>query len=175
MGDPDTNTPNIINLLKQCSTNGLSFEQAKEKLISQGYSEAAINLATDSYQYGSQETPDIPEKVTEYFDQHPDKGIQDGAELLQAKAKEDATDERMQAGLDLMAEDAAPDLQSGVTYQHKFSDDVGISYWLLVVLTLGVNAAAYFLVTWLMISNWFYLVNGVLTLILAIILIKRIR
>ena len=172
----DTNTNNqIIEQLKQYSAGGLSFEAAKEKLVSQGYTESAINLATDDYQYGSKQVSDIPNKVTEYFDQHPDQALEDGSKLLQAKEKEDASDARMQAGLDLMAEDTAPDLQSEVSYQYKFAHDVSTPYWLLFILGLIINVAAYVLVTWLKINNWFYAVNGTLTLALSIFLIKRIK
>ena len=174
MPESDTNNQ-IVEQLKQYSASGLSFEVAKEKLASQGYTEEAINFATDDYQYGSKQVSDIPSKVTEYFDQHPDQAVEDGSKLLQAKAKEDASDDRMQAGLDLMAEDTAPDLQSEVAYQYKFSHDVGISYWLLFILGVIVNIAAYGLVVWLQISNWFYAVNGILTLGLSVLLIKRIR
>src|ERR1039458_3947601 len=113
MVETDTNNQ-IIEQLKSYSASGLSFEAAKEKLASQGYTEEAINLATDDYQYGSKQVSDIPSKVTEYYDQHPDQALEDGSKLLQAKEKEDASDARMQAGLDLMAEDTAPDLQSEV-------------------------------------------------------------
>jgi hypothetical protein len=173
MAEPDTNDQ-IVEQLKQHSSTGLSFEAAKEKLIAQGYTEEAINLATDDYQYGLKQVSDVPDKVTQYFDQHPDQAVKDGEKLLAAKQQEDAKDARMQAGLDLMAEDTAPDVQSHVSYQYKFAQDVGVSYWLLIILGIAINGAAFGLVSWLGISNWFYAVNGILTLVLLVLLIKRI-
>jgi len=47
----------IINKLKQYSSKGLNFEEAKQKLISEGYTDTLINQAMDSYEYGSTEAP----------------------------------------------------------------------------------------------------------------------
>ena len=176
----DTNVQDIINRLKQSSNAGLSFEEAKEKLISLGYSEAAITQVADDFQYGSQQVSDIPNKVSEYFQKHPDQAIADGDNLLKAQRKEDLADERNQAILDAAASRAAGELGVGnldaqVEYESKFAFDVGVSFWLLVGLGIIINVAAYFIVTWLNISNLFYIVNGTLSLLLIIYLIKRMK
>ncbi len=168
-------TSKIVAQFKESSAAGLSFEAAKEKLVSQGYTEAAINLATDTYQYGSKPTSDVPDRVTEYFEQHPEQANADADQLLAAKRQEDAKDAHMQAGLDLAASEAGPDLQSQVSYGYKYSQDVGISYWLFLVLGLVVNGIAYVIVTVLHINKWLYAVNGALSIILLVYLIKRIK
>jgi len=176
----DTNNQRVVSLLKQYSNGGLSFEEAKEKLISQGYTEAAINIATDDYQYGSKQISDIPNKVTDYFQTHPGEGVVDGTNLLKAQHKEDLADQRNQAILDAAAASAAGKLGVGnldaqVEYESKFSFDVGISFWLLIVIGIGVNVIAYFIVTKLRISQWFYTVNSALSLIVVVLLIKRMK
>lgn len=176
----DIDNQNIINLLKQFSNAGLKFEDAKEKLISQGYTETAINMAADDYEYGSKQTSDIPTKVTEYFQSHPAEAVIDGDNLLKAQRKEDLADERNQAILDAAAASAAGRLGVGnidaqVEYESKFAFDVGISFWLLIGLGIVINATAYLLVTLIHINKWLYVVDGILSLFIVIFLVKKMK
>lgn len=175
MTDNDPNQAAIVAQLKQYQQAGLKFEVAKEKLVSQGFSETDIDQAADSFAYDAPLKSDIPGSVTQYFKQHPDQAVADGTSLLKAKQKEDAQDERLQATADVIGGEAAPDLQSEIKYDNNFAHDVGLPYWLLVVLLLAVNGAAYLIVTFFNISAWFYAVNGVLTTGLIVYLIARIR
>ena len=129
----DIEIQDIINQLQKSKDAGLSFEQAKEKLISLGYGETAITQVVDDFQYGSKQTSDIPNKVTEYFQKHTDQAVEDGNNLLKAQRKDDLSDERNQAILDVAASHAAGELGVGnldaqVEYESKFAFDVGLSF-----------------------------------------------
>jgi len=175
---PATDTQRIINLLQQFSSAGLNFEEAKQKMISQGYSEESINAATDDYQYGSKQVSDIPTQVTEYFQAHPEQALADGASLLAAKRKEDLADAHNQAILDMAAAQAAAQfgaqgIDAEVEYKSKFAADVGISFWLLTGLGFVVSGAVCFLTYWFHLTGWFYAINGLASLTLMLLLIKR--
>jgi hypothetical protein len=165
----------VIRQLKQYSTDGLNFEKAKEKLLSLGHTEAEINAASDAYQYGvTPEQPDIPNKAVEYYQAHPDQAAKDGSNLLQAQRKEELTDERNQAILDAAAAKTAGQfgimgLDAQVEFSRRFASDVGISFWLLVAAGIAIDIGTYFFV------SWFHIISGVLSIILVVIIIKRMK
>ncbi len=182
MDDAQQNTKleEITNLLKQFSETGLKFEQAKEKLLSMGYSEQEISDAADNYEYGTKVVSDIPDKVTQYYNQHPEEAAADGDDLLKAKHREEIIVDRENAVLDATGMLGADNLGARGTdiqidYDSKFASDVGISIWLFFSVFFLLNIGVFILISWLHWYLWIYPINALVTIILIIILIRRIK
>ena len=156
----------IINQLKGYSVDGLKFEEAKQKLLAEGYTEDDIGIALDEYQYGAQpEASDIPKKVTEYYDAHPRQAVLDGTALLKAKRKEALAEKRNKAILNIAAAKAAGQFGvmgtgSQVEYESKISWDLGVSFCIFSGVLI-VAAGSYVIVTRLHLSSWLYLFSGI--------------
>lgn len=172
----ESDGPKIKASLDESSAAGLSFEAAKQKLAAAGYSEQAINQAADNYQYGQKQVADDGSaQVTSYLEAHPEQAEADGEAMLQAKAKDDAKETRMRAGLDAMAAEASPDLQSEVHYDYRFAQDTGIPFWALLVVGLVVDVGTAAIVTILKIPRWYYAINGIISLAVIVLLVKHAK
>ena len=177
---PDPQQSEITHYLQTYRDAGLSFGAAKEKLGSQGYSEAAIKLASEYFPYDVKPIVKQPDKVEAYFEAHPDQAIEDGSNILKAQRSEEVQAERSQATLDIMASAASPRFDNLPTepqlyFENKFATDVGVSFWLLYIVGGLINLGAYWLVYRLGLPGLLYIVNGLLTTGLIVYLIRRIR
>jgi len=170
----------LVDLLKRSAAQGLNFAQAKQELLSQGYSEEEIDLVTDQHQYGSSPRSSAPNKVAEYYQAHPEQAVEAGAKLLAAQRKEDLADARRKALLDGMAASAAgrlgaPGVGIQVEYESRFAHDIGVSFWVLVGLGVALDRGTYYLVHSLHWHHWVYAATGALNLLIIVFLIKRMR
>jgi hypothetical protein len=137
---------NILDKLKQSAQAGLSFEQAKEKLLSEGYIKQQIKLATDNYEYGGAQTTNEAPKI--------DRDFTGGWHAPRLGSPVD---------------------EGTLSFVQKFAKDVGVPFWLLFGLTFFLNLSTYLLVGWLGVDSKFDLINGALTLGLVFVLIDKLR
>lgn len=158
---PSSETLAIIEQLKQFSNEGLSFEAAKEKLTGQGYSEEAIELATDSYQYGSK--PKAPDPATAAFAKDP-KDTELVAQIILKDAKKEREE---QAIVDGVAGQSSPDLQSDLKYQNNFLYDIGMSWWTWLIIELVVTGV----IIYFKLPRFLYSV--VILIVIIVLAIKR--
>jgi hypothetical protein len=180
MEDENTTTLSIIEQLKKSKSSGLTFEQAKESLVANGFTTEQINIATDNFVYDAVDKPDIPENVEDYFKTHPEQAQDDANSMAKSARAEIVTDERNKAVEDMTLAAAEPfedesELPDRIEHGHSFSSDIGISFWLFVFLIIGVNLAGLLIVLVLHMTAWLFIVEGVLTIALIVLLIKRIH
>ncbi|HTB48480.1 MAG TPA: hypothetical protein VK712_00160 [Verrucomicrobiae bacterium] len=153
--------PKIVEMLKQYADQGLTFYQAKEALLKQGYQDAAIEQAADQYQYGSKPKP--PDPATAAFAKDP----QDAERVAQTILKDDKKEREEVAIVDGVAGQYAPDLQSDVKYQNKFLSDIGMSWWTWLIIEGAITA----IIIYFKLPQYLF---GIVALILVIVLaVKR--
>jgi hypothetical protein len=131
----------IVSKLKEFSKQGLTFYQAKEKLLTEGYQKSDIDVATDGYQYGSDDTPSPPNPVTLAFEKDPE-GAKKVAESI---IKDDKKRLRTEALAEGLAGELGPDIQSRLTYESNFLYDIGMSWWLWLLIELVLGCLVLFL------------------------------
>jgi hypothetical protein len=179
--NPSKNPNNIINQLKASRAAGLSFEVAKQRLLNGGYTDEQISEVTDDFDYNQpQSVPDIPKKVTGYFNSHPTQAVADGNDLLRAQRKEDIVDERTQAVADAAGIEGAKllgvqGIDIRTEYESKLARDVGVSFWFLVAIQIVLNIAVFIAVRIFDLPTLAYCINGILFIVLIVYLIKKLK
>ncbi len=153
---PETD-PKIVESLKLYASQGLTFYQAKQELLKQGYQDEAIEMAADDYQYGSKPKP--PDPATAAFEKDP----KDTELVAQTILKDDKKEREEQAIVDGVAGQESPDIQSDLKYQNNFLFDIGMSWWTWLVIELLVAGVIF----WLRLPLICY---GVIMLILVVVL-----
>lgn len=128
----------IVNALKQYSSQGVTFFQAKQALLKQGYKDEDIELASGSYDYGSPQSQ--PDPLTQDFKKDP----QDTEKVAQDLLKNDKQQREEQAVVNGIAGQHSVDLQSDLKYQNNFLSAIGMSWWTWIVIEIVVSAAIYF-------------------------------
>jgi len=127
---PTESDSEIVERLKQASNQGLSFFQAKQALLQQGYKDEYIEAAADNYQYGSR--PAAPDPATAAFAKDPQDTEKVGKDIM----KEGKKKREEQAIVDGIAGEYSTDIQSDVKYQNNFLHDIGMSWWTWTVINI---------------------------------------
>jgi len=151
----------IVELMKQYADQGLTFYQAKQELIKQGYQEEAIDQANDEYQYGSKPKPLDP--ATAIFAKDP----KDTELVAKSILKDQKVEREDQAIADGLAGQYSVDLQSDIKYQNNFLFDIGMSWWTWIIIEIIISGV----IVWFKLPQFLY---GIVVIILIIVLaIKR--
>jgi len=159
--NPDNSTPpeadsEIIERLKQASNQGLSFFQAKQALLQQGYKDEEIETAADSYEYGTK--PATTDPVTAAFAKDPQDTEKIGQDIL----RDDKKQREEQALADGIAGEHSIDIQSDLKYQNKFLHDIGMSWWTWIVINIVLSGAIF----WFRLPFYAYSIVGIIFVII---------
>ena len=160
----------LLNRLEECKAKKLSFVQAKQALLQEGFSEKDITLMTLQFPYDSLEGTSDDARIKATYLGNPDQA---GA-VATSVEKNYQREQQDQATLDYVASQAAPDIQSNVEFTNRFLGDVGMSWtrYLLVSFTIAAIAIAV-----QQLFHWPYTAGRIIVTILsaglAVYLIKR--